>query len=486
MSACSASQTDTYLLCERKWGWRYLDGIKTEPHRSALVGTRVHEILEHWLTEGTPPDPTEILLIDGHQYFPGLIAESGLHSLPAPGPHLNVERGFRFGNWLGYVDLAYVSDAGTPVIVDHKTTTDLVWAQTPETLKTNVQAIVYANAALEEMPEAPWVDLCWNYYQTRKPYKNRPVHLRMYAEEAREAMKPFDVIAEKLIALKAGGARAIDMPVNPKACDAYGGCAHRMDCKLTPEQIMRSKMAREMSLEEKIAAAASANTMKMNGAAKLPPPMAPPPPAPTMETALQEGWRVHPESSEHAWNPTTNDVVSIETVRLVRAAPPPPPPAPVAPAPINPPEAPVEDKAEPSPEVPDAPQDELDAMDKGTLQTLALAEGVKSEAMKALREVGLKKLIRKERTIRAQHTKHGAPQAPAAPSAPIEAFVSAVETLAVGHAERRAVLEEGCATRHVVSIACALIAARERYEDDIDLARRAKSILDAIERVCAQ
>jgi CRISPR/Cas system-associated exonuclease Cas4 (RecB family) len=81
----SASQIDAYSQCPRKWAWRRLDGIKTEPKPSLALGIAVHEQLEHYLAEGKELD----LTTDA-----GRIALAGLHYLPKPGtPGLEVNNG---------------------------------------------------------------------------------------------------------------------------------------------------------------------------------------------------------------------------------------------------------------------------------------------------------------------------------------------------------------------------------------------------------
>jgi hypothetical protein len=493
----SPTQVDLYLSCERKWGWKYLEGKKPPQHRSAAAGERVHKILESWLQFGTPPNPEEILVLDGHEYHVGQIAMSGMHALPPPGPHNNVERSFTFRHWTGRVDLSYLSAEGTPVLFDHKTTSDFKWAKEETVLAKDVQAIVYANAALVEMPDAPHVDLCWNYYKTTKPYKNKPVRLRVLAEYAREALRPFDTIAEQMLAIRASGAKAMDLPPNAKACDDYGGCPHRLDCNLDAGQLMRAKMEHQLTLEEKVAAAKAAKAAKVNGSA---PSIVTPPPINVLPP-LQPGWQVHPDNPQYAWDGGTG-VVPIEQVRAAPPPPPlpPPPPPPEAPPPppasLNAPEAPEVEKAQPSaPEV--EVKDDLDAIeDSDALKTLGAKEGVPAEAMKGLRAAGARKAIRAHRA-KAGTIAVAAPPPPPPPPPPPTAFVGDAGNGApppaptAGFAPDEALytaLEEATGTHRRVAlatmVACALLTARERFDDDLDLARRARSIVDAIERTC--
>src|SRR5690606_9016115 len=49
----SASQIETFKLCQRKWGFRTIEGIKAS-NRFAEAGTAYHDLIEPWLLHGTP------------------------------------------------------------------------------------------------------------------------------------------------------------------------------------------------------------------------------------------------------------------------------------------------------------------------------------------------------------------------------------------------------------------------------------------------
>jgi len=375
----SPSQLDTFLTCNRKWGFRYLDGIDSPPHRSAQVGTRVHAILEDWLRSAKPPDWEERLVIDGHEYFPGRIASEAIHLLPPPGPHLALERRFSNRPWLGQIDVAYLASPEHPVVMDHKTTTDLGWAKTVEELQTDPQAIIYAAAAFAELPRAQVADLAWTYTKTNKPYKAKQVHLRVTREYVEEAIRPFLATAARMLEIRASGARAADLDPTPSACQKYGGCPHLGRCQLRPEDLMRGVM-NQMNLMSKIQAAKEAAEgappplPMLAGAPPIPPGIptlpaptlpalpappsvvtapppiavsapplpappivaAPPPlpahappivaaPPPIVAAPPPSPWVPHPQApTTHEWNTATNEI------REIRVAAPPAPPAPPA------------------------------------------------------------------------------------------------------------------------------------------------------------
>lgn len=264
----SPSQVSVFSDCQRKWGWQYLNGLRPPQAASAQVGERVHKILEDWLQHGVAPDPEETLLLGEKVYHPGKIAESGLHLLPTPGPHLTIEQAFKHGIWTGRIDLAYMADV--PVISDHKTSTDpKAWGKSEEDLRSDVQALVYASAALAATG-AQEVDLIWNYFQTRPPFKPRQSKVRLNVLEVAEAMEPWEALGQEVETFRAkkGQITALDMSPNPHACQKFGGCAFKNNCNLSPEEQIKGFLVQPQTMAEKMAAmkAGKANGQTVNAA----------------------------------------------------------------------------------------------------------------------------------------------------------------------------------------------------------------------------
>ncbi len=236
----SPSQFATWLDCPRKWAFsRVLPG---KPNRFAELGTRVHASLEAWLRDGVElPDTVE-----------GAIAMSGLPHLPEPGTAI-VESGFSFDRdaWIahGFRDFVVPNDYGAvPVVGDHKTTTDLKWAKTPEDLAQDPQGTIYAASAMIEFG-ADVVDLLWVYYQTREPYRSKPVRLRIYEDEVARRLEEFDAIALEM--QDVSDAPIKEIKYNGNACDKYGGCPYVVECGLTSAERFGSIMI-QSTLKEKL------------------------------------------------------------------------------------------------------------------------------------------------------------------------------------------------------------------------------------------
>lgn len=296
----SATQIQDYVLCPRRWAWRKLGGLQAPPNPSAQLGLDVHAQLEAYYLSGTPLDLTS---------KPGQIALAGLHLLPPPGtPGLEVESDFllQVGSYTfgGRMDLRLGAQ-----VWDHKTTKDFRWAKTPAELRTNVQAVLYARAALESGPAA---DLTWVYYRTRTPYRAEAITLRLRAQDLTPTLDQIQGLAEEIHVLYRARPEPLAIPPNPDACEAFGGCPYLPLCTdLTPANRMRSIMSQQSAVQskEEFLARIRAQAGQINPPAQDQAP--PPPPAPILSPDGTHTW------DGQAWIP----------VQTVPAPPPAPPPA---------------------------------------------------------------------------------------------------------------------------------------------------------------
>jgi RecB family exonuclease len=528
----SPSQLATFIECPRKWGWEKLENLRSKQKPSAALGERVHKILEAWMTSGTPPNRDETFLIEEKIYYPGQIAESGIHLLPPPGSGF-VESMFSWRIFNGRIDFAWKGPE-CPAVLDHKTTSNLGYAKTPEDLKTDPQAIIYASAALEET-QAHAVDLFWVYYKTSKPYKAERVHLRVSREYAAEQLRPLESLAHYMLDLRRSGTRAKDLPPNADACQNYGGCDFVSHCSLSSQEIIRSIYMNEMSLEEKVRAHKASQAAGGIPSVPLPPSMGAPQlpggvpvvPLPHVPTVPQvpvlaapqvpavpavaapppvPRWIPHPTNAAYEWLEGT------EHTRLRQ------------PDGINAPEvAQTTPRAQPAPmpavqAAPAAPEpdesmagDAFDTMDGDALKKFAADHGL--EPKKGLREKNLRITVRTlykaklESQPSLPHVPPQVPQVPMVPIVPTEAAIRAIAPQAFppivpaapaapaasaagfepDEARLFGALEHATAVKYrtalVTQIAAAMLTAREPYDDVLELARTANSIVEAIERV---
>lgn len=244
----SASQIDQYLDCPRKWAFRYLDRLKRPKHHSAIVGSRVHELLEDWLRDGKAPNPDETLELDIPkngltQFAVGQMAMELIPHVPAPRtPGMKVEHKFGFTvqgvPFQGYVDVLY----GLRVY-DHKTTVDFRHAKTPDDLQDDTQANIYAAASMFETG-SNYAHLQWNYVRTKSKPKVLPVcttlpHSRVEEQFGAKILPT----GRRILALYQEKPPAADVKPNTEACDKFGGCPYRSHCKLSISNVVRGKMS---------------------------------------------------------------------------------------------------------------------------------------------------------------------------------------------------------------------------------------------------
>jgi hypothetical protein len=227
----SASQIGTQRDCFTKWFMDQTLGLPRQDTASTLLGKKVHSELEAWLRDKKPPSHPR--------------AKAMLPMLPLPSPAIKVEHEFRLltppGVVRGFmdvfipnvhgVDLPYEGppDPAVPLVMDHKTTSNLFYAKTKEDLLTDPQAILYGMAARvfqkeagQEIPE--FVDLNWNYVQTRGDPETKSVRLRQSLQIMEDGLGPIIEEAATMRTSLVGETNPADLPHNLKSCEKFGGC----------------------------------------------------------------------------------------------------------------------------------------------------------------------------------------------------------------------------------------------------------------------
>lgn len=257
----SASQVSTFRLCPRKWAFDKINGIRAESNKSAQLGTEVHDILEKYLKLGTP--------ISGATEA-GQIAISGTHNLPTPrSPGMSVEDWFQvvIGNavFIGKKDFEFVRGVSkpfwkpeevpfwkpeSPLVGDHKTTSNFAWAKTEEDLLEDVQSGIYSYDA-HKKSGAEEVNLFWNYYRTTGARASEPRRTVIKLPVIQNIVEGIAETSDQMIAIINSGNKAESVEQNLDACQAFGGCFYKKNdiCKIAPSRIWRSFMTQENKTE---------------------------------------------------------------------------------------------------------------------------------------------------------------------------------------------------------------------------------------------
>jgi hypothetical protein len=272
----SAIETATEELggCMRKWAWVKLDRLAKHSGKSAELGSAMHAQHERYLEHGTPYDLTTRA---------GELALATLHLLPAPGI-AQVEQEFRVEvpglGWLGgkldanWTEPPAESGArGAPgrrqIVLDHKSTGDIKYAKlTRGDLLGHPQAPIYASfwwttgrreVRIKNSREwRAWdpgfvpneIELRWNYVTTKgKPKAVPSWHVvepeevwKSFAQYVAPGAKRLLEVVQEANEVRASGRPfgAMDLPANPSACGAFGGCQFRDICGITPLQGVRA------------------------------------------------------------------------------------------------------------------------------------------------------------------------------------------------------------------------------------------------------
>jgi hypothetical protein len=372
----SASQVKLFGRCQRRWAFEYLEGRKTTAGKGAELGSAVHKELEDWLLHSKPPETR--------------IAMAFLPHTPAPGiPKVETAITFATTNaaWRGFIDVLYTvgpapyAESGDVVIHDHKTTSALSYALTPEGLAVDAQANLYAYWAY--LQGARTVTAKWVYVQTKGATRAQPVELTFERHRVEAVVGLLDeagAVATRLYQLRP---KTSDVPANTTDCYSYGQrCPHYEDCK--PERTLALKMptGEPETMSEAFKASLTSSFPKSA------------PPLPAKAPALPATAKKAPPPLPKG--PTPGAVESIAAqfaaitgslTQLVDAEPV------VESGFMNSPEAPVEPAVSPEDAVvkqqiappPPPPKDDLDDMTDEQLKELGMALGAFDKSNKARR-----------------------------------------------------------------------------------------------------
>ena len=232
----SPSQINAYNDCPRLWWYQSVLGLPTPQRPSAALGTAVHEQLESYMDSGKLPDDS----------VAGKIAKPGLSLLPEPGTgwtEVKMHDEDTQDKWPklflsglpvnGYIDLLNMTGE-RPLVLDHKTTSDLKYAKTAEELRSDPQMVIYGSFALSACASqgvsADAVDTGHVVYLTKgAPFaKKTTVTLDRKHLDAERAKLEVTVEQMKTHA----SARSPDaVPGEPTSCSKYGGCFFQDRCR---------------------------------------------------------------------------------------------------------------------------------------------------------------------------------------------------------------------------------------------------------------
>lgn len=266
----SASQIGSWDLCERRWAYTYIAGIRSPSNASAALGSAVHEKLERHMLKGeafdlTPREDTaptvDQIAAQALPYVPrqwlaieapfrlavtprGSIIGSGDEAEAVEAARVRASEDDLFNSfWDDESDLVVVilngridviRDAFT--VMDWKTSKDIRrYAKTAEDLETDPAAIIYAAAVETATARRPYegTSLDWIYLSTKLEGAKK-------VSTAIQGTRRLPLLApqlEGIVAARRAWKTPEDAPPNPAGCMAYGGCFFRDRCSInqTPQ-----------------------------------------------------------------------------------------------------------------------------------------------------------------------------------------------------------------------------------------------------------
>jgi RecB family exonuclease len=244
----SPSGAQTWRRCNRRFGWRYLDGFREPEGSGARLGKAYHAAMERYLL-GTLRGADDLERAD----YPELTPEqwttlrrivkaalaSGAYPEPRPGVVVAIERDLSLAcanaSWRGRVDAILTRPDRRLVVLDHKSTRDLEYALTDETLPTDPQGVFYPAALTHPGLDSAPIDLEWIYVQTHGAARVSTARATVTPTEADERMRMLDAdVGSSVRDLLVQRPRVLDLEPSWDQCDAFGGCPHRERCGERP------------------------------------------------------------------------------------------------------------------------------------------------------------------------------------------------------------------------------------------------------------
>lgn len=226
----SASQISTFELCQRKWWYEKIAGIKPPPSESTAVGESIHtQIEQYYETNGA--------VLPAHASARDLLQRP---EIPQPGPGLLIEVPRNRQMSITYADvpvqgridllnLRQLPD-GLVTVVDWKSAGSTRYLKKPQELADNTQLTTYGKWVFDTYPEATHVSYVHGYVFTRKTGSKVVPTPPLPKEQVLDTASDIDRTVGEMKRV-ARLTEAQDVLPTLDACDAYGGCPYQSRCE---------------------------------------------------------------------------------------------------------------------------------------------------------------------------------------------------------------------------------------------------------------
>jgi hypothetical protein len=228
----SASQVEAFMLCPRKWHFRWCMGRPWPKTRALAFGTEIAEELEHWWRDGAA--------------LKHRLAKAASRLVPPRGtPECYVEQACEFEVvhgwlWVGRVDFLDLREKVCPTINDYKTVKLREYAKKPAQLASAVQMLSYArwlflgaSQAFGEKSPVQTVRLRHINMEKEGPGDVWAEEVIVTPEHVAKEWTKVEATCERMVELShIDDANKIVLPgdFGFSACRVYGSCPHVLEC----------------------------------------------------------------------------------------------------------------------------------------------------------------------------------------------------------------------------------------------------------------
>lgn len=218
----SASQLSNFKLCERKWFYESIMGIRSPSTPAQERGTAIHALIEDHYNTGAVIEDKKVaaaVLALPKPGTPGVSVETEIDAV-LDGIHVK-----------GFIDMLDLSNPLHPHVIDTKTMKTFRYALTSQEMAENSQVLKYAFYVLTRLaPDATHFTLSHNQIALDTNEPPRLVSATVTADHVRDRWAQMKSTFEKMLNIRANVTNARDVTPNYNSCDAFGGCPHRERC----------------------------------------------------------------------------------------------------------------------------------------------------------------------------------------------------------------------------------------------------------------
>ena len=229
----SPTRVKSAMRCLRKWALVNIygrEGLRPEHIPKANFGTKYHKVAEKWIKYGEVPKPNTMEMT---------LLLAAIASKQIPPPIENdalVEYTVKMDGINGRLDLYWKGR-----LIDHKTIGSGYFAPDEVELTNDIQACFYALAMMNDLGTDKM--RCTWLYMCKTALTCTPKHFiirRKQAQKVWDATLPMREAMYELIENPPKDPLSICGPRNPDACDDFGGCVFKEECKMSKPDVMKA------------------------------------------------------------------------------------------------------------------------------------------------------------------------------------------------------------------------------------------------------